>query len=71
MGRKLHICKGKACKNAGSYKLIKGWAVSLDIGVKLKKSKCLGKCKETYAVEFNDEVFTCKTQKQLERIIKK
>jgi NADH:ubiquinone oxidoreductase subunit E len=69
MAKKLFICNDKSCKNAGTYKIIKGWAKKLKIDYSIKKSKCLGKCKETYAVKFKGEIFSCQSKKELEKII--
>jgi len=69
MAKKISICKGEHCKKAGTYKKLKGWAKDLKFDVKIKKSKCLGICKESYAIKFKGEVYSCQSKKELEKIL--
>jgi len=69
MGKKLHVCKGKCCHKSGSYKKIKDWAKELKIDYKIKKSKCLGMCKDSFAIKFKGEIYSCQSKKELAKII--
>jgi NADH:ubiquinone oxidoreductase subunit E len=68
MGKKLQVCKGKSCQKSDSYKKIKDWAKELKIDYKIKKSKCMGMCKDSFAVKFKGEIYSCKSKKELDKI---
>jgi NADH:ubiquinone oxidoreductase subunit E len=69
MAKKIHVCKDKNCKDSDSFKKIKDWAKELKIKNKLKKSKCLGMCKEGFAIKFKGETYSCQSKKELAKII--
>jgi len=71
MGKKLKVCKGKSCKEVGSFKKISEWADELDLNLKIKKTKCLGICKKSYAVEFKGEIYSCPSKDELEELVAK
>jgi NADH:ubiquinone oxidoreductase subunit E len=69
MTKKLSICFGKACKDAGTHQKLKKWANKIKTITKIKKTRCLGICKKNYAIEFKGEIFSCGSKKELEKII--
>jgi len=72
MAKKLEICTGKKCKKIKSHKQIKLWGKDMiEAGrlKKMKKSKCLGICKEGFALKFKGEVYACTSKENLEKII--
>jgi NADH:ubiquinone oxidoreductase subunit E len=71
MSKKILICCGKACKSAGTHKKLKKWSSEISAANKVKKTKCLGICKESFAIKFNGEIYSCDSKKELEKIIEK
>jgi NADH:ubiquinone oxidoreductase subunit E len=71
MGKKLLICRGKACKNADPDKRIMKFAKSKLGKKRIKKTKCLGLCKSTFAVEYKGKIQSCPTKKDLEELLDK
>lgn len=72
MAKKLEVCNGKKCKQNKSHKLIKSWGKELkEEGnpIKIKKTKCLGKCKKGFACKVNGEVHSCKSKEELEAVL--
>jgi len=70
MGKKIYICRDKACKKADPEKTLKKHANSLVKKKQIKKCKCLGICKSAFAVEYKGEVYSCPSKSDLEKIIK-
>jgi NADH:ubiquinone oxidoreductase subunit E len=69
MKKKLKICSGKTCKKAGTDKIIKKWSKELKLANKVNKVKCLGVCKETFAIKFKGEIYSCQSKEELNKII--
>jgi NADH:ubiquinone oxidoreductase subunit E len=69
MARKLNICAGKSCKAAGSDKKLKEWVNELKPGSKIKKSKCLGVCENSFGLKFRGKIYLCFSKAELEKII--
>ena len=74
MSKKIYVCTGKSCKKSKTDKIIKQWGKDLITTgklKKLKKSKCLGICKKSFAVEYKGEVYSCKSKEELELLVTK
>jgi hypothetical protein len=71
MGKKLSICRGKACKNADPDKKKKKFAKSKLGKKRIKKTKCLGLCKSSFAVEYKGKLRSCPSKKDLEEFLDK
>jgi NADH:ubiquinone oxidoreductase subunit E len=70
MSKKVHICRGKSCKKADPKKSLEKYLKNLVGENHLKNTKCLGICKEAFAIEYKENVYSCPTKNDLEEILK-
>lgn len=72
MAKKIEVCTGKKCKKQKSHKQVIIWGKELiEEGKlkKIKKSKCLGSCKNRFAIKFKGEVYNCLSKEELKNVI--